>query len=582
MGCFCQPQNSLPSYSMTSLVFRTLSVVHRSIELPQRHGQGRSTNHDAGSPAKPASPGPDPDPRAQPAPCSRSTGPPARTPGWSPAAATTPPAALSRRPPSAPCPRGPRARGASQHLRRPDPLGLLEHHRNEAERDRDQGGELGRPAADAAPRPREASIIASPISEGQVDHGEDRGRQDHQGQPARPASAARPSASRLKAATRPPRGKTTLIAKDSANIQVKYLEALAGRRRRRPAKAAQSAITQAAASAQRRRRSKPGRSRPARGRRPRSWQADRAREGAIRAATYRPNCCRRPKAHRASEQTPAIWTAFRAAPFQTLSLTIHMPGRAARVRDRASAGPRRSPPCRRSPRASGRGRAPDRRPASTPGGRGEHLPGLRRGPPRARTPRRPLSEWPLKTGTRTAVATTSIDRSPRILRVSFIILRSSPVQPRRRRTSIRGIRLKAILLRQRPGRDVPALEDRAATAPPARRWPPGPRPRPPGRWTPSLSSGPTSGASGASATTIWIVEQLGLAMTPLWRARSPGLTSGTTSGTVGVHPEGAAVVYHDVARGRDLAGVAPAEIAARRQEAHAGRSPRSCRRSPPG
>ena len=38
---------------------------------------------------------------------------------------------------------------------------------------------------------------------------------------------------------------------------------------------------------------------------------------------------------------------------------------------------------------------------------------------------------------------------------------------------------------------------------------------------------------GLSATTIWIVEQFGLAMIPLWRAMAWALTSGTTSGTVG-------------------------------------------------
>ena len=34
-----------------------------------------------------------------------------------------------------------------------------------------------------------------------------------------------------------------------------------------------------------------------------------------------------------------------------------------------------------------------------------------------------------------------------------------------------------------------------------------------------------------SATTIWMVEQFGLAMTPLCQLTSPGFTSGTTSGT---------------------------------------------------
>src|SRR4051812_15669228 len=39
--------------------------------------------------------------------------------------------------------------------------------------------------------------------------------------------------------------------------------------------------------------------------------------------------------------------------------------------------------------------------------------------------------------------------------------------------------------------------------------------------------------SGFSATTIWMVEQFGLAMIPLCRATSCGLTSGTTRGTSG-------------------------------------------------
>ena len=39
--------------------------------------------------------------------------------------------------------------------------------------------------------------------------------------------------------------------------------------------------------------------------------------------------------------------------------------------------------------------------------------------------------------------------------------------------------------------------------------------------------------SGLSATTIWMVEQFGLAMMPLCQARSCGFTSGTTSGQAG-------------------------------------------------
>ena len=36
---------------------------------------------------------------------------------------------------------------------------------------------------------------------------------------------------------------------------------------------------------------------------------------------------------------------------------------------------------------------------------------------------------------------------------------------------------------------------------------------------------------GFNATTIWMVEQFGFAITPLCQATSPGFTSGTTSGT---------------------------------------------------
>jgi hypothetical protein len=42
---------------------------------------------------------------------------------------------------------------------------------------------------------------------------------------------------------------------------------------------------------------------------------------------------------------------------------------------------------------------------------------------------------------------------------------------------------------------------------------------------------PASSYSGFSATTICIVEQLGLATIPLWPSRAFGLTSETTSGT---------------------------------------------------
>ena len=39
--------------------------------------------------------------------------------------------------------------------------------------------------------------------------------------------------------------------------------------------------------------------------------------------------------------------------------------------------------------------------------------------------------------------------------------------------------------------------------------------------------------SGFSATTSWMVEQLGLEMMPRWPSAASGFTSGTTSGTCG-------------------------------------------------
>ena len=62
-----------------------------------------------------------------------------------------------------------------------------------------------------------------------------------------------------------------------------------------------------------------------------------------------------------------------------------------------------------------------------------------------------------------------------------------------------------------------------------------------------------SSCSGFSATTIWMVEQFGLAMMLRFlKFRSAsGFTSGTTSGTSGIHTEMAGVVDHDAAgRGR--------------------------------
>src|SRR5829696_2707078 len=44
---------------------------------------------------------------------------------------------------------------------------------------------------------------------------------------------------------------------------------------------------------------------------------------------------------------------------------------------------------------------------------------------------------------------------------------------------------------------------------------------------------PNSRHSGASVTTIWMVEQLALAIKPLWSFKASAFTSGTTSGTPG-------------------------------------------------
>jgi hypothetical protein len=47
----------------------------------------------------------------------------------------------------------------------------------------------------------------------------------------------------------------------------------------------------------------------------------------------------------------------------------------------------------------------------------------------------------------------------------------------------------------------------------------------------TIRSIPAASRIGLSATTICIVEQLGLATIPLWLTRSSGLTSATTNGT---------------------------------------------------
>ena len=97
------------------------------------------------------------------------------------------------------------------------------------------------------------------------------------------------------------------------------------------------------------------------------------------------------------------------------------------------------------------------------------------------------TEWPVWTGTRTAVAETSRSGSSRILRSSAMILRSSPLQPSSSITSICGTTLSAI----RPWngerlawrRAAPAARSASYASRAARPAPPPPGMRP-GRPTP--------------------------------------------------------------------------------------------------
>ena len=131
--------------------------------------------------------------------------------------------------------------------------------------------------------------------------------------------------------------------------------------------------------------------------------------------------------------------------------------------------------------------------------------------------------------------------------------------------------------------------DRRARAAPSPRSPPAPgraapRPRsarcptPTGRSTRPCRSMPAASRIGLSATTICIVEQLGLATMPWWPSSASGFTSATTSGTSSCIRQkeelSTTTAPASAKRGRPLLADRPS----RRRRAR-GRSPGSPRRS---
>ena len=118
---------------------------------------------------------------------------------------------------------------------------------------------------------------------------------------------------------------------------------------------------------------------------------------------------------------------------------------------------------------------------------------------------------------------------------------------------------------RRPCRRRPATCS-SSSAVPAR---PGARRRP-GRSTPTSRRSPAASAcSGASTGMQTMVVQLGLATMPFgMRRRASALTSGTTSGTVGVHAPGRGVVDDDGARGGHLVAQLPGRGRAHGEQGH--------------
>ena len=72
--------------------------------------------------------------------------------------------------------------------------------------------------------------------------------------------------------------------------------------------------------------------------------------------------------------------------------------------------------------------------------------------------------------------------------------------------------------------------------------------------------------SGQIAIRATAVEQFGLAMIPLWRLSASGLISGMTSGTVGIDPEGGALVDDQAARLDGVRGKRAGDRAPRREK----------------
>ena len=77
-------------------------------------------------------------------------------------------------------------------------------------------------------------------------------------------------------------------------------------------------------------------------------------------------------------------------------------------------------------------------------------------------------------------------------------------------------------------------------------------PRPTGRCDTTTRSMPAASWRGLRATTIWMVEQLGVAITPLWPAEVVGVDLGHHQRHVGVGAKGARLVDHHGAGGHGL------------------------------
>ena len=112
---------------------------------------------------------------------------------------------------------------------------------------------------------------------------------------------------------------------------------------------------------------------------------------------------------------------------------------------------------------------------------------------------------------------------PFFLRVAHL-LEDVDLRDEVERELVRNVSRRARSRRARGGR---------ASGPSVRRRRPCPRRTPTGRWRRRRGGYGARSWIGLRTTTIWMVEQFGLAMMPWCQARSCGFTSGTTSGQSG-------------------------------------------------